>query len=74
MSVADVELLEKSRITVDDDGKAFRMRGILIPFDAILHIELSPQTSQGHDRRRRLARDARRRRASSPTIACTIRC
>jgi hypothetical protein len=47
MSVADVELLEKSRITVDDDGKAFRLRGILIPFEAILHIELSSQTLKG---------------------------
>ncbi|HEY1586142.1 MAG TPA: hypothetical protein VGH63_10685 [Polyangia bacterium] len=48
MSVADVELLEKSRITVDDDGKAFRLRGILIPFEAILHIELSSQTTKGN--------------------------
>jgi len=47
MSVADVELLEKSRISVDDDGKAFRIRGILIPFEAILHIELSMQTHKG---------------------------
>lgn len=47
MSVADVELLEKSRISVDDDGKAFRIRGILIPFEAILHIELSQQTQKG---------------------------
>jgi hypothetical protein len=47
VSVADVELLEKSRITVDDDGKAFRLRGILIPFEAILHIELSSQTLKG---------------------------
>ena len=47
MSVADVELLEKSRISVDDGGKAFRIRGILIPFEAILHIELSQQTQKG---------------------------
>jgi hypothetical protein len=47
MSVADVELLEKSRITVEDDGKAFRLRGVIIPFDAILHIELSMQTQKG---------------------------
>jgi len=47
MSFADVELLEKSRIAVDDDGKAFRLRGILIPFQAILHIELSMQTHKG---------------------------
>ncbi len=48
MSVADVELLEKSRIHVEDDGKAFRLRGITIPFDAILHIELSLQTHKGN--------------------------
>ena len=47
MSVADVELLEKSRITVEDDGKAFRIRGVIIPFEAILHIELSTQTQKG---------------------------
>jgi len=47
MSVADVELLEKSRITVEDDGKAFRIRGVVIPFEAILHIELSTQTTKG---------------------------
>jgi hypothetical protein len=47
MSVADVELLEKSRITVEDDGKAFRLRGIIVPFDAILHIELSLQATKG---------------------------
>lgn len=47
MSVADVELLEKSRIAVDDDGKAFRIRGVLVPFEAILHIELSTQTHSG---------------------------
>ncbi len=48
MSVADVELLEKSRIHVEDDGKAFRLRGITIPFDAILHIELTTQTTRGN--------------------------
>ncbi len=48
MSVADVELLEKSRITVDDDGKAFRIRGVTIPFEAILHIELSLQATRGN--------------------------
>lgn len=48
MSVADVELLEKSRITVEDDGRAFRIRGVTIPFDAILHIELSTQTTKGN--------------------------
>jgi hypothetical protein len=47
MSVADVELLEKSRISVEDDGKAFRLRGVVIPFDAILHIELTQQTTKG---------------------------
>ena len=45
--IADIELLEKSRIGVDDEGKAFRLRGILIPFDAILHIELSTQAQRG---------------------------
>jgi len=48
MSVADVELLEKSRITVEDDGKAFRIRGVTIPFEAILHIELTTQTQKGN--------------------------
>ncbi|HEY1585391.1 MAG TPA: hypothetical protein VGH63_06850 [Polyangia bacterium] len=43
----DVALLEKSRITVEDDGKAFRLRGVTIPFDAILHIELGTQTTSG---------------------------
>ncbi|HWE28908.1 MAG TPA: hypothetical protein VHB97_12945 [Polyangia bacterium] len=47
MSVADLELLERSRITVDDGGGAFRIRGVLIPFDAILHIELSTQATRG---------------------------
>ena len=47
MSMADVNLLEKSRITVEDDGKAFRIRGIVIPFEAILHIELGSQTTSG---------------------------
>src|SRR5215471_14714836 len=47
MSVADVELLEKARITVEDDGKAFRLRGIAIPFEAILHIELTMQAQSG---------------------------
>ena len=47
MSVADLELLEKSRIAVADDGRAFRIRGITIPFDAILHIELSTQSTRG---------------------------
>jgi hypothetical protein len=45
--IADVELLEKARITVDDAGTAFRLRGILVPFDAILHIELSTQKTTG---------------------------
>ena len=45
--IADIELLEKSRIKVDDEGKAFLLRGILIPFDAILHIELSTQKHEG---------------------------
>lgn len=48
MSVADVELLEKARIAVSDGGDAFRLRGILIPFDAILHIELSTATTSGN--------------------------
>ncbi|MCU1279202.1 MAG: hypothetical protein JWM53_2748 [bacterium] len=48
MSVADVELLEKSRITVDDDGKAFRLRGVLIPFEAILHIEVTTNSTRGN--------------------------
>jgi hypothetical protein len=47
MSVADVELLEKSRITVDDDGVAFRIRGVLIPFAAILHIEFGVSSTNG---------------------------
>jgi hypothetical protein len=47
MSVGDVELLEKSRITVDDDGTAFRIRGVTIPFEAILHIELTLQSTRG---------------------------
>jgi hypothetical protein len=45
--IADIELLEKSRITVEDDGRAFRLRGVIVPFDAILHIELSTQTQSG---------------------------
>lgn len=45
--IADVELLEKSRITVEDDGRAFRVRGVVVPFDAILHIELSTQRQSG---------------------------
>ncbi|MDB4971380.1 MAG: hypothetical protein JWN44_7069 [Myxococcales bacterium] len=45
--IADVELLEKARIAVDDDGTAFRVRGIDIPFDAILHIELSTPKTKG---------------------------
>jgi hypothetical protein len=48
MSVADVELLEKSRITVDDDGKSFRIRGVLIPFEAILHIECGISVTRGN--------------------------
>ena len=46
-AAADVELLEKARITVEDDGRAFRLRGFVIPFAAILHIELSTQTTNG---------------------------
>ena len=45
--IADIEILEKARITVDDEGTAFRMRGLVIPFDAILHIELTQQTTKG---------------------------
>lgn len=45
--IDDVELLERARITVEDDGKAFRIRGVVIPFDAILHIELSTPTTSG---------------------------
>ena len=48
MSVADVELLEKSRIAVADDGRAFLIRGVTIPFDAILHIELTTQATKGN--------------------------
>ena len=48
MSVADVELLEKSRITVDDDGKSFRIRGVMIPFEAILHIEYGVSATRGN--------------------------
>ncbi|MGZ3438272.1 MAG: hypothetical protein ACXVDD_02090 [Polyangia bacterium] len=47
MSVADIELLERSRITVDDDGTAFRVRSVLIPFDAILHIEFGVSSTNG---------------------------
>jgi hypothetical protein len=47
MSVADVELLEKSRISINDDGTAFRLRGVTIPFDAILHIELTVTSTRG---------------------------
>jgi hypothetical protein len=43
----DASLLEKSRITVEDDGKGFRLRGVVIPFEAILHIELGTQTTSG---------------------------
>jgi len=43
----DVNLLEKSRVTVEDDGKAFRLRGVVIPFDAILHIELGTSVTSG---------------------------
>jgi hypothetical protein len=45
--IEDVELLEKARIHVDDGGRAFRFRGLTIPFDAILHIELSTQATSG---------------------------
>lgn len=45
--IDDLELLEKARITVEDDGQAFRVRGIVIPFSAILHIELSLPTASG---------------------------
>lgn len=45
--IQDLELLEKARITVDDDGKAFRFRGLVVPFDAILHIEVSTPTTSG---------------------------
>jgi hypothetical protein len=47
VSLADVALLEKSRISVEDDGKAFRLRGVVIPFDAILHIELGTFVTNG---------------------------
>jgi hypothetical protein len=47
MNVADIELLEKARIAIDDEGKGFRIRGVLIPFDVILHIELTTQTTTG---------------------------
>jgi hypothetical protein len=45
--LGDAKLLEKSRITVEDDGKAFRVRGVVIPFDAILHIELATNITSG---------------------------
>jgi hypothetical protein len=45
--IADIEILEKSRIGIDDGGRAFHVRGVLIPFDAILHIELSTQIQHG---------------------------
>jgi hypothetical protein len=45
--VRDVETLEKARIDVNDDGTAFRIRGVLIPFSAILHIELTTPTTNG---------------------------
>ena len=57
--LGDAKLLEKSRITVEDDGKAFRVRGVVIPFDAILHIELATNITSRLDRGRRLARGAR---------------
>ena len=48
MTVAgDVNLLEKARILVEDDGKAFRLRGIVIPFDAILQLEVSTHVTSG---------------------------
>ena len=47
MNVKDVETLEKARVDVSDDGKAFRIRGVLVPFDAILHIEFSTPTTSG---------------------------
>jgi hypothetical protein len=47
MSVADVEILEKARITVDDGGNAFRIRGVLIPFEAVLHIEYGVAVTRG---------------------------
>src|SRR5262249_17976374 len=47
MNVADIELLEKARIAIDDEGKGFRVRGVFIPFDVILHIELTTQTTTG---------------------------
>ena len=45
--LGDAKLLEKSRIAVEDDGKAFRVRGVVIPFEAILHIELATQITSG---------------------------
>lgn len=58
MSMADVNLLEKSRITVEDDGKAFRIRGIVIPFEAILHIESARRPRAARPRSPRGARCA----------------
>ncbi|HXU71982.1 MAG TPA: hypothetical protein VN947_21765 [Polyangia bacterium] len=46
-ALGDARLLEKARITVDDDGTSFRIRGAVIPFDAILHIELATQITTG---------------------------
>ena len=47
-ALGDARLLEKARITVSDDGNAFRLRGITVPFDAILHIELTTQITRGN--------------------------
>ena len=44
----DIELLERARVVVEDDGRAFRVRGVIVPFDAILHVELSTQTKSGN--------------------------
>ena len=47
-ALGDARLLEKARITVTDDGKAFQVRGVTIPFEAILHLELTTQITTGN--------------------------